>query len=52
MDQPRTDAEFADARRRLLADASVLIDRLLPTLDAGGQRAARDWLTTCRKLMK
>lgn len=52
MDQPRTDAELADARRRLLADAAVLIDRLLPTLDAGGQRAARDWLDDYRNLMK
>jgi hypothetical protein len=48
MNEPRTDAEFNEARRRALAEAAALFDRLLPTLDAGGQRAVRDWLTTNR----
>ncbi len=47
---PRTDREFAEARRRALVEAASLLDRLLPTLDKGGRRAVADWLETYRNL--
>lgn len=47
---PRNDREFAEARRRALAEAASLLDRLLPTLDKGGRRAVTDWLETYRNL--